>query len=112
NMRVLMLGWEYPPHIAGGLGVACEGLTKALARQGVAIRFIVPQLFGEEHAPHMQIQDPPSLLRSRTNTKNFSKTSEVAKSWNETEVDTVRIPAALAPYWSESAYFEQCVQYI
>src|SRR5438876_1093410 len=29
-MRILMLGWEFPPFIAGGLGVACYGLTKAL----------------------------------------------------------------------------------
>ena len=31
-MRILMLGWEYPPHISGGLGTACQGLTEALAR--------------------------------------------------------------------------------
>jgi hypothetical protein len=28
-MHVLMLGWEFPPFIAGGLGTACHGLTKA-----------------------------------------------------------------------------------
>ncbi|MEI6274080.1 MAG: glycogen/starch synthase, partial [Phycisphaerae bacterium] len=28
--RVLMLGWEFPPFITGGLGTACYGLTKAL----------------------------------------------------------------------------------
>ena len=27
-MRVLMFGWEFPPHIAGGLGTACYGLTR------------------------------------------------------------------------------------
>ena len=30
-MRVLMFGWEFPPHIAGGLGTACYGMTKGLA---------------------------------------------------------------------------------
>ena len=44
--KILMLGWEYPPHIAGGLGVACEGLTRALSARGVDIRFIVPKLLG------------------------------------------------------------------
>ena len=34
-MRILMLGWEYPPHISGGLGTACEGLTTALASRGI-----------------------------------------------------------------------------
>ena len=33
-MRVLMLGWEFPPHISGGLGTACFGLTKALDELG------------------------------------------------------------------------------
>ena len=56
-MRILMLGWEYPPHISGGLGTACEGLTRALARQGVEIDFVVPHLFGGENAPHMKLLD-------------------------------------------------------
>ncbi|HMQ22084.1 MAG TPA: hypothetical protein PKE00_06315, partial [Planctomycetota bacterium] len=30
-----MLGWEFPPHISGGLGTACHGLTRSLAAQGV-----------------------------------------------------------------------------
>ena len=29
-MRVLMFGWEFPPHIAGGLGTACYGIVKGL----------------------------------------------------------------------------------
>ncbi|OFZ17993.1 MAG: hypothetical protein A2X94_06360 [Bdellovibrionales bacterium GWB1_55_8] len=58
-----MLGWEYPPHISGGLGTACEGLTRALARQGVEIDFIVPHLFGKEDAPHMRLIDPSVLAK-------------------------------------------------
>ena len=38
-MQVLMLGWEFPPFIAGGLGTACHGLTKALDRHGVKVTF-------------------------------------------------------------------------
>jgi glycogen synthase len=41
-MKILMLGWELPPHIVGGLGVACYELSKALAEQGVEIDFVVP----------------------------------------------------------------------
>ena len=29
-MRVLMFGWEFPPHIAGGLGTACYGMVLGL----------------------------------------------------------------------------------
>ena len=42
-MRVLMLGWEFPPLITGGLGTACAGLTRALVEQGVDIDFVLPR---------------------------------------------------------------------
>lgn len=42
-MRVLMLGWEFPPLITGGLGTACAGLTRALVDQGVEIDFVLPR---------------------------------------------------------------------
>lgn len=41
-MKILMLGWELPPHNSGGLGVACLNLARALARKGVNIDFVVP----------------------------------------------------------------------
>jgi glycosyltransferase involved in cell wall biosynthesis len=41
-MKVLMLGWELPPHNSGGLGVVCHQLCKALSRRDVDIEFILP----------------------------------------------------------------------
>ena len=41
-MKVLMFGWEFPPHISGGLGTACYGLTKGLSKKGVEITFVLP----------------------------------------------------------------------
>lgn len=41
-MRILMLGWELPPHNSGGLGVACYELAKALAGNGSQIEFVLP----------------------------------------------------------------------
>jgi glycogen(starch) synthase len=41
-MKVLMLGWELPPHNSGGLGVACYQMCKEMAKNGVSIEFIVP----------------------------------------------------------------------
>lgn len=43
-----MFGWEFPPHITGGLGTACYGLSKGLAKQEVEIVFVVPKAFGDE----------------------------------------------------------------
>jgi len=42
-VKVLMFGWEFPPYNSGGLGTACEGLTKALSRQGVEVIFVLPK---------------------------------------------------------------------
>lgn len=47
-MRVLMFGWEFPPHIAGGLGTACYGLTRGLAKNDVKVIFVVPRAYGDE----------------------------------------------------------------
>jgi hypothetical protein len=33
-MKALMFGWEFPPHILGGLGTASYGLTKGMAENG------------------------------------------------------------------------------
>lgn len=47
-MKVLMFGWEFPPHISGGLGTACFGLTKGLLHSGVEVLFVVPKAYGDE----------------------------------------------------------------
>lgn len=47
-MKVLMFGWEFPPHIAGGLGTACYGMTKGLAANGVEVLFVMPSASGDE----------------------------------------------------------------
>jgi len=48
-MKVLMFGWEFPPHISGGLGTASYGLTKGLAQlDNVEVLFVVPKAYGDE----------------------------------------------------------------
>ena len=57
-MRVLMFGWEFPPHISGGLGTACYGLTKGLYEVGVDdILFVVPKAYGDEDTSKVSIID-------------------------------------------------------
>jgi glycogen(starch) synthase len=48
-MKVLMLGWELPPHNSGGLGVACLQLSKALANSGADIDFVLPYSSDEKY---------------------------------------------------------------
>lgn len=57
-MKVLMFGWEFPPHISGGLGTACKGLTKALAGfPELEVTFVVPKVWGDEDSEHVQLLD-------------------------------------------------------
>lgn len=43
-----MFGWEFPPHISGGLGTACFGLTKALVEDAHhEVTFVLPDLPGD-----------------------------------------------------------------
>ena len=48
-MRVLMLGWELPPHNSGGLGVACYQLCKSLAKNNVDIEFVLPYVTDQKN---------------------------------------------------------------
>jgi glycosyltransferase involved in cell wall biosynthesis len=41
--KVLMFGWEYPPHHSGGLGVACKGMAHALIDNDVHVCFVLPK---------------------------------------------------------------------
>ncbi len=43
-----MFGWEFPPHISGGLGTACYGLVKGMGHHDQDIIFVVPKLWGDE----------------------------------------------------------------
>ena len=46
-----MLGWEFPPHISGGLGTACQGIVSGLGRiPDTKVIFVVPKVFGDERA--------------------------------------------------------------
>ncbi|NCN87319.1 MAG: glycosyltransferase family 4 protein [Candidatus Pacebacteria bacterium] len=54
--NVFMIGWEYPPHNSGGLGVACQGLTTALADYSGKIYFSLPYKFSGS-LKHMMLLD-------------------------------------------------------
>lgn len=55
-MRALMFGWEFPPHILGGLGTASYGLTKGMALQDdMDITFVLPKPWGDEDHSFLKI---------------------------------------------------------
>jgi glycosyltransferase involved in cell wall biosynthesis len=60
--RVLMLGWEFPPFITGGLGTACHGLTRALSSAGAHVTFVLPRSVDPSASTHVQLLSPEAQL--------------------------------------------------
>lgn len=56
-----MFGWEFPPHITGGLGTACYGLVKGLAKNNVEVIFVVPKTYGDEDTRTVKIMDASDI---------------------------------------------------
>ena len=55
-MKVLMFGWEYPPHVFGGLATANYGISQGLHAQGdMDITLCLPKPFGDEDRSACQI---------------------------------------------------------
>ena len=55
-MKALMFGWEFPPHILGGLGTASYGLTRGMAQQeDLQIAFVMPKPSGDEDQSFLRI---------------------------------------------------------
>lgn len=50
SRKILMVGWEFPPHNSGGLGVACKGIVENLVDTGEEVVLILPKVMmvGEE----------------------------------------------------------------
>jgi len=60
-MKILLLGWDLPPHNSGGLGVACYHLSKALALKGTSIDFVVPYSAPHDDIDFMTVHHATSL---------------------------------------------------
>ena len=64
-LRVLMLGWEFPPFITGGLGTACHGLVKGMDRAGMQTTFVLPKAVpggSVQEAPRVTLVSPATEL--------------------------------------------------
>jgi glycosyltransferase involved in cell wall biosynthesis len=94
-MKVLMFGWEFPPHITGGLGTASYGLTKALSKFDVDIIFVVPKAFGDEDQTYIKIRDAGNISITERKT-------EYSKFWKN--FTYLEIGSSLIPYMSPEEF--------
>jgi hypothetical protein len=94
-MRVLMLGWEYPPILNGGLGVACNAIANALA-EFANITVIVPRAKNESTSNNVAIVGLNHLVSQ-------------SKYWDELpniNYESIQVAAALPnPYVSSQENF-------
>jgi len=88
-MKVLMFGWEFPPHISGGLGTACYGLTKGLAKHGVEVLFVMPSPSGDEDQSAVKIINASDVVidESVKNSESFLQ-----------KVQFLRVGSNMVPY--------------
>ncbi|MCI4350228.1 MAG: glycosyltransferase family 4 protein [Thermoplasmata archaeon] len=66
RLHIVMVGWEYPPHISGGLGVHCYELCKELTRMGHRVTFVTPFSGPFLETPGVTFRFPGSAPREGT----------------------------------------------
>lgn len=92
-----MFGWEFPPHIAGGLGTACYGMTRGLARNGVEVVFVMPRAYGDEDQRFARVVNASDVETIGTRDHEFSE--ELLE-----KVSFIHIDSNMLPYISPEEY--------
>ncbi|RKD91748.1 (1-_4)-alpha-D-glucan synthase (ADP-glucose) [Mangrovibacterium diazotrophicum] len=85
-----MFGWEFPPHISGGLGTACYGLTKGLSEfKDVEVLFVVPKAYGDEDQSNMELigANNVSITRKKVVFEDLQK-----------KIDYYEVESGMVPY--------------
>ncbi len=88
-MKVLMLGWEFPPFFVGGAGIVCHELTKELVKMDdIDLTYVMP--FGPDDLMNQHLR---ILLADRFKGKN--------------KINFKRIPSLIGAYMTEESYREE-----
>ena len=104
-MRVLMFGWEFPPHIAGGLGTACYGMTRGLARNDVNVTFVMPRATGDEDQNYVRV-----VNASDVETLFGAASGDTEELWKK--MSFIHIDSNMVPYVSPEEYKSYHDEYV
>lgn len=97
-MKILMFGWEFPPHITGGLGTASYGLTKGLlAQKDIDIIFVVPKAYGDEDKLRMHLVGANEIPITKT-------TIEYKE--NNVRIEYLEVASRIVPYVDPEDYWK------
>jgi len=95
-MKVLMFGWEFPPHISGGLGTACFGLTKGLAKNNVEVTFVMPRASGDEDQTMIKIISASEVEIDPRHSEFFNRNQNIS---------FIEVKSKLVPYIGLDDYY-------
>lgn len=103
SVKVLMFGWEFPPHISGGLGTACYGISKGLAKHNVNVLFVMPKAGGDEDSSVANIINASDveMLQNAENIEEFWK-----------NINFLEIGSNLVPYLDPETFAREREQYL
>ncbi len=91
-----MFGWEFPPHISGGLGTACYGLTKGMASiPGLEVLFVVPKAYGDEDQSRIRVLGAGDVSLDVTKVKYHQYMKDLSY---------IEVESNLVPYTSPEEY--------
>jgi len=91
-----MFGWEFPPHISGGLGTASYGLTRGLSTiPELDILFVVPRAYGDEDQRKMRLIGAGDVTMD-TKHMRFSKLLS--------SISYIEVNSNLVPYHTPEEY--------
>ncbi len=103
-MRVLMFGWEFPPHIAGGLGTACYGMTRGLAHNDVEVIFVMPRASGDEDQSYVRVVNASDV--ETVGGSNWELSEELLE-----KVSFIHIDSNMVPYISPEEFLTRREEY-
>ncbi len=93
-----MFGWEFPPHIAGGLGTACYGMTRGLARNDVEVIFVMPRASGDEDERFVKVVNA-SDVEARYCSSSIEGADDIMR-----KISFIHIDSNMVPYISPEEF--------
>ena len=101
-MKILMLGWEFPPFISGGLGTACYGLTRGMSHIGAEVVFVLPRPVSGPHSSHVKLVSPADIQAL-----GWSADGSACGLEQFPNVTIQAVDAALQPYSTQTEHARQ-----
>jgi glycosyltransferase involved in cell wall biosynthesis len=101
-----MFGWEFPPHITGGLGTACHGLSTRLATLVDRLTFVLPRVKARVPSGAVEVVGVGDVVRTEGEA-HAGLAAAAAPAWTARlpeSLEMLAIPSTLRPYLDDEAY--------